>query len=169
MINNCIFANNTGDGLNTRFGRLFITNCDFYSNGSDGFESTEGGVAYITNCNFIANGGYGILGAGGTYYSFGWIRNCGFGSGTMANASGNTFDLRGTDVVGSITYPTDQHPYASPSTGDFRISLDAAKNAGYGAYLQTQSGKSGTLATLDVGAAQALYDGGIVPSQVQVG
>lgn len=168
MISNSVFANNTADGINTRFGRFFITNCDFYANGSDGFESTEGGVAYFTNCNFIDNGGYGILGAGGTYSSYGAIRNCGFGSGTMANTSGDTFDLRGTEVVGSITYPANQHPYADPANGDFTIVLDAAKNVGHGGYLQTQSGKSGTVATLDIGAAQAVFDGGIVPSQVQV-
>ena len=86
----------------------------------------------------------------------------------MANGSGTTTGLTNYLVEsGTVTYPSNTSPYVDADNGDFRLTIDAAKNVGRGSFLM--GNYSGTTTSyMDLGAAQFRYDGGIVPSQVQV-
>lgn len=137
-------------------------NCDFYANGSDGLliRGTSGqGTSYIENCNFVDNGGYGINGDNTNPIS-GYVVNCGFGAGTMANTSGQTNGLDDFDIIGSVTYANDVTPWVDPANGDFRIDLAAAQGTGRGAFLQTDGSHAGTVSYPDIGAAQHEDAGG---------
>lgn len=156
----CIAAGNSGNGFYSA-GDNFLTmmNCDSYGNGGDGFHSAVATSQYcvnIQNCNFVANTGWGIyMTATGR---FGVIYNCGFGSGTQANGDGDiTADLTPMVVAGSVTYPANTTPWTDPANGDFRITLAEAKNAGRGAFTQTDTGESArnTVGYPDIGAAFA--------------
>lgn len=169
IISNCIAASNTGRGMSTPDGfGLYMSNCDIYNNGTDGFFFTCSGSYpnftygfYVINCNFVKNGGYGFnMTNAGTIT--GQFLNNGFGSGTQVNTSGTTNfpTLNGITVSGSITYASGVTPWVDPANGDFRISLAAAKNAGMGTFTETNGSYTGTIGYPDVGAAQHLSTGG---------
>lgn len=146
----CIADSNGGDGfiVSSTANPLFV-NCDAFANGSDGVEMTAQG-GEIQNCNFVDNAGYGINSTGTPLVL---AMGCGFGAGTRANGSGTVFGA--VIEVGSVTYANDVTPWADPDDGDFRIVLAAAKNAGRGSFLQTQSGygaPNATVAYSDIGA-----------------
>ncbi len=110
-------------------------------------------AVYIENCNLVKNGGYGInLSTTGS--KIGYILNCGFGSGTQVNTSGQTNSLGSVEVSGSVTYAANVTPWNAPTTGDFRIILPQAQYAGRGAFTQTDGTNTGTVAYPDIGAAQ---------------
>lgn len=158
----CIAATNGGIGF--KFSANFqawIINSDAYENGSDGINlaNTSQGGFYICNCNLVKNGGYGINGSGAGA-RIGFVSNCGFGAGTMANTSGTTTGLKSMVELGSVNYANDVTPWADPANGDFRISLTAAKGTGRGSYTQTASGYAGTVSYPDIGAAQHQDAGG---------
>ena len=73
----------------------------------------------------------------------------------MVNVSGmyNIPTKYTMEEIGTIIYPVDVTPWVAPDTGDFRISLSQAKNAGRGFWLQTGA-YSGTVGYPDIGAAQ---------------
>ena len=142
---------------------MLLIRCDSYNNGSDGLRDNVSGTSilyYIESCNFIKNGGYGINASVTGTTPSGRIVNCGFGSGTQANTSGQTNGLNSIDVAGSITYAANTSPWTDPANGDFRISLAAAKGTGRGTYTQTAASYAGTLGYPDIGAAQSLASGG---------
>ncbi len=143
-----IFATNGGGNFN---------NCDIYNNGSDGINLGAASAAaywiYAENCNFVKNSGYGINFAG-TGNVQGAITNCGFGSGTQVNTSGQTNGLGGVEVSGSVTYPSGVTPWNAPTTGDFRIILPQAQYVGRGTFTETDGTNTGTVAYPDIGAAQ---------------
>ncbi len=155
----CIFDTNGKYGvlLFATNGGASISNCDFYNNGSDGLAigvaSAASHSVQAENCNFVKNGGYGINFAG-TGTCQGSVVNCGFGSGTQVNTSGQTNGLGGVVVSGSVTYPADVTPWNAPATGDFRITLAAAEYTGRGNFTQTDGTNTGTVAYPDIGAAQ---------------
>jgi hypothetical protein len=60
--------------------------------------------------------------------------------------------------TGAVTLGSD--PFSAASTGDFRVTLAAAKGAGRGAFTETQASYTGTLGYPDVGAAQHQDTGG---------
>lgn len=161
----CIADTNTGAGFLTHKNAIrdSLINCSSYNNGGDGYSVTIAGAisVYIANCDFVKNGGYGInVPSGGTKTFL--ISNCAFGSGTQANVSGAT-NIASSDIItveDSVTYPSDAIPYADAPNGDFSITLAEAKNAGRGAYTQTQSGYAGTAGYPDIGAAQSQSTGG---------
>ena len=100
------------------------------------------------------------------------MQNCAFGSGTMANTSGTHTGMNSgvgamLDEYNTITYATDVSPYVDGDNGNFRLAIDAAKNVGRGSFLMGNYSGT-TTSAMDIGAAQVLYDGGIVPSQVQI-
>ena len=135
-----------------------VIRSEFYNNGDSGLflRGTSGqGVSYIDSCNFIDNGGYGIEVDDANPQS-GYVINCGFGAGTMANVSGDTFKTDDCDVFDSVTYDADVTPWTDPDNGDFSVTLTAAKNAARGVYLITDTGNySGTTTAYpDLGAAQ---------------
>lgn len=161
----CIFDTNNLDGLVLTVASL-VYGCDFYNNGGDGIECNIFAAIglIIENCNFIKNAGYGINFTGSPGARNGRIVNCGFGSGTQANTSGNTNAIGSIELVGSVTYPSNSHPYTDPANGDFRIALAEAKHAGRGAFTQLASSYSGTVSYPDIGAAQHQATGGGVGS-----
>jgi hypothetical protein len=151
-------------------GYWFIYNTDFYNNGGSGFDASSingGSLAthiHLENCNFVKNGLYGVSGGDtGTQNGFvnGRIENCGFGSGTQANTSGQTNRLGGIQLASNcVTYASGVTPWSAPTTGNFSITLAAAKNTGRGAFLQTGNSKTGTIGYPDIGAAQSQATGG---------
>jgi hypothetical protein len=153
---NCIADSN---GLHGFFivGRdaTFVSNCDSYNNGADGIRVAANAVpqnVIIANTNLVKHpSGWGInvTDASGVL-----ITNCGFGTGTQANASGNISAGVSTQSTGSVTYASDVTPWVDPANGDFRINLAAAKNAGAGVFTETAASYAGTIGYPDIGAAQ---------------
>src|SRR5881394_2778989 len=91
----CISDSNGRPGFSILIGISGFTffNCDSYNNGTDGIRFTNAtsniSNATFRNCNFIKNGGYGLNTSLTTANMWGVMDNCGFGSGTMANVSGD--------------------------------------------------------------------------------
>ena len=162
---NCIADTNGQHGFFTPTARSYYTliNSDAYNNVGDGFRlivSIQPTIGYAINCNFVKNGAYGFQISGSPTTSYIRAINCGFGAGTQANSSGtylaDTYHVSDDEVV----YAADVTPWVDPDNGDFRITLAAAKNAGRGAFVQTQAGYAGTIGYPDIGAAQHLAAGG---------
>lgn len=148
----CISAGNGGDGFLAATQGVYEF-CDAYNNGGDGLDINHAlGRYIIENCNFVKNGGYGINANATT---FGVLHNVGFGSGTMANTSGQLNNGSGLVALETTTYEADVTPWVDPDNGDFRIALAAAKNAGHGTFLQRDPAYTGTVGYPDIGAAQA--------------
>lgn len=141
---------------------LRLISSDLYNNGTDGIAlQTDSNITLLAeNCNFLKNGGYGINRPSGASALGGRIQNCGFGSGTQANASGTTNSIDAVEESGSVTYAADVTPWVDPANGDFRINLAAAKNAGRGAFTQTAASYAGTVGYPDIGAGQHQDSGG---------
>jgi hypothetical protein len=164
-LDSCVIDSNAAAGFTcspAANASVRLQRCDFYGNAGGGAAFSTGG-AFVSllaeNCNFVANGGYGISQPSGSLLR-GRVSNCGFGSGTQANVSGQTSSLGGAvAVVNPITYPADVTPWVGPAGGDFRVALAAAKAIPY-AFTQTQAGYAGTVAYSDVGAGQASSAGG---------
>jgi len=168
---NCIADSNGGRGFSiTSAANCSIANCDSYNNAGDGFALITNDVeASIFNSNAVKNGGYGFNFAGTRKTGYLW--NCAVGAGTQANTSGGVNDGAGNNAhlsnVGQVTYANDATPWNDPASGDFRITLAAAKNAGRGAFTQTQASYTGTVEYPDIGAAQHIDSGsGGVPAMV---
>lgn len=153
---NCIFDTNGAAGSTDATARKSsYIGCDFYNNTTDGLSFTGGAndSLYISNCNFVKNGGWGINGSGSLVRS-GYIINCGFGSGSQANTLGAIASTARVTEIGTITYASGLTPWFAPSTGNFSISLLAARNTGRGKFTETQASYTGTVGWPDVGAAQ---------------
>jgi hypothetical protein len=165
-LSDCIADSNGSHGIAilARNNSLTIRNCDSYNNGGDGIRidlnTNPNGFFFIENCNLIKNGGYGVNNVEVSLAHEAYVINCGFGSGTQANTSGTVASNIYTQESGSITYAADVTPWNDPTTGDFRISLAAAKGTGRGAFTQTAASYTGTVAYPDVGAAQHQDSGG---------
>ena len=159
----CISDSNTGHGFYAtpnRQGNLY-SNCDSYNNTLDGFYTDPTGnvgMMVADNCNAIKNR-YGFN-FGTSNKRQGVINNAGFGTGTAANSSGTTNNLGDIVVVGSVNYATDSLPWSGAASGDFRIDLAGAKNAGRGVFTQTQGGYTGTIGYPDIGSAPHQETGG---------
>lgn len=165
----CISANNGGNGFNgTGDVQLTLIRCEAFNNGGHGIMMT--GASGTTspwdamcinfyNCNFIKNGKCGITNNAAVGYYNGIIANCGFGTGTMTNATGDIEGkLQGVVVVNKIAYPADASPYVA--TNNFVIALNQAKGAGLHQWLNL-SGKNyaDTIGHADIGAAQHVDSG----------
>lgn len=163
----CIADTNAGAGLIfNAVTTISIINCEFYNNALDGIDLTGASAAsvYIENSNFVNNGtggtGYGINSSGSALRN-GAIINCGFGAGTEANTTGNIATAAASiTVIGSVTYADNVTPWTAPSTGNFSISLAAAKATGRGAFTETAASYTGTVGYPDIGAAQSSAAGG---------
>ena len=161
LVQGCIAWANGNDGFSS-VGDVNQTylGCDAYDNGRHGFnmQTTASMCANFYNCNALKNvsGGWNF----GTNAKNGFIKNCGFGSGTQANGTDVIEVNAGIRIEGKVTYTADTTPWNSPSTGDFRITSSQAKNTGTGYYLQQEGGYSGTVAYPDIGAGQHLDSGG---------
>ena len=159
----CISDTNGAYGYYVSSGNSRVINCDAYNNGNDGFLSPLGSQAtiYFENCNAVKNGGWGMNLANGGVLDL-VVINCGFGSGTQANASGQITTSASSivDISGSVTYAANVTPWNAPGTGDYRITLAAAKNAGRGSFTETAGGYTGSVAYPDIGAGQHLDSGG---------
>jgi hypothetical protein len=147
-----------------------IQGCDFYNNGGDGINVVVPVNLTITNCNFIKNTGWGIRTT--QSQAGGQISNCGYGSGTQANGSGDTSIAGGFGTeVGKVTYASNLTPWVDPANGDFRINLAAANFAGRGVFTETQLYTSpNTVGFPDIGAAQSKTGvGGTFSKEVSYG
>jgi len=132
-----------------------FTGCDFYNNGTAGIEGqADNQTLYIENCNFL-RGTYGLFNS--STLRNGAIVNCGFGSGTQANNSGDIVSPGGIQQVNNISYAANVTPWVDPDNDDFRISLPAAKAAGIGAFTQSTGT---TIGYPDIGAAQSASTNG---------
>ena len=174
---NCIASDITagasqGYGFYANESGTIWQNCDAYNCVSHGFyvnqDAGHNGLTSIINCNAVKNGGWGVFltGAGLKKVIF---RNCGFGSGAAANTSG-TYSGNDQESIDMVFYAAGLTPWSDPAQGNFKVTLDAAKNVGRCSFTITDTGhwSSSTSGTVDIGSAPALFDGGIVPSQVQV-
>ena len=150
----CIADTNGGDGYGS-FGGVVLICSEAYNNGGDGVQQ-DGYGAYIENTNLLKNGGYGVRGPNNVFLP---MVNCGLGSGSQANTSGN---VTGYEVlqIGSVTYASGDTPWVDPANGDFRINLAAAEGAGRGTFTETAAGYAGTVGYPDIGAAQHQDAGG---------
>lgn len=154
----CVADTNGGSGIACpNADGVLLLSCDAYNNVVHGFTLATSRPFIVENCNAVKNGAYGIQVNPG--FVTGFVNNCGFGSGTQANTSGQTSGLDYSLVAGSVTYPADVTPWADPANGDFRITLASAKGTGIGTFLETASGYSGTVGYPDIGAAQAPWAG----------
>lgn len=129
--------------------------CDAYNNTGAGISLTGASALAvdIENCNLIKNGTYGIDSSGSALRN-GFVANNGYGSGTMANTSGQTNGLQAIVETGAVTYATDAIPWQDAPNGNFSIALAAAKAAGRGTFTETQASYSGTAGFPAIGAAQ---------------
>ena len=153
----CVADTNGGNGVSVGGGaETLIHGCDIYNNSGAGISATSNSaMAVVSNSNVLKNTGVGITDAnngGGSWR----LQKCGFGSGSQVNGGGDTsFHARkALWITDSVNYAANVTPWVDPANGDFRINLKAAKNAGRGSFLQTQSGYAGTIAYPDIGAAQ---------------
>lgn len=154
----CISAFNTGDGCrDTSSGVRLTKNCDFYSNGGSNFNFASGPanpvISHMENCNFLKATGYGIIYRANT---IGTQLNCGFGSGTEANGSGNYSMTHPVAVRGinTIIYAANTTPWNDPANGDFKLTSTAAIGKGAGKFRITKSGYIGSRSYSDVGSCQ---------------
>ena len=160
LLDSCIADTNGADGINTVAVSTFrAVHCDCYNNVGDGIDlaNTATIPIHIESCNLVKNGGWGINGSGAGA-RHGYVVNCGFGNGggTEGNTSGTTTGLKSMQELGSITYVVNVNPWVDPATGDFRINLAAAINAGRGTFTQTQASYTGAIGYPDIGASQHL-------------
>lgn len=120
---------------------IVLMYCDAYDNAEDGIrlDNTSTVNVHLQNCNFVGNGGWGIFGNNIAFVLT--MENCGFGSGTMANASGTYGGAIVANPItsGEVTYTANTTPWADPDDGNFSITSDEAKNL-ENTFLQTQSG-----------------------------
>lgn len=168
MFNSCIADSNGNDGFRSTSASQSVTynQCDAYNNGVDGIQLGGSVSATVHSCNLVKNGGYGI--AGSTTHAD--IRNCGFGSGTQANTSGEIESTLQAEESGRVTYAANVTPWVDPATGDFRITLATAKGTGRGTFLQTAASYTGTIGYPDIGSAQHLEGASGAPaSRIQTG
>lgn len=163
VVLDCIADTNSSVGFycETNFGVGLVQSCDSYGNGSHGFAFVNvgnGGVYNFKNCNSISNAGWGLL-----VDSNALLRVDIRGFGTFGNTSGSISIGANTDVFSEnlITYASS--PYVAPASGDFRLSLAAAKQSGSSYFVQTASGYSGTVSYPDIGAVQAIDGGSAKP------
>ncbi len=157
---NCIAVNNGGCGFNLTSSGILLAQCDTCSNTLSGFDfSTANATADIINCNFIGNTRMGITNSGNGR-PIGVILNCGFGTGTTTNGTGDIAAtvLSSMTVSNSVSYASGATPWVAPATYNFSINLPAAKAVGRGNFLQTSG--SGTVAYPDIGAAQSASTNG---------
>lgn len=148
----CVFDSNGNDGALLN-GVAMFTNCDFYNNGANGAEGSATNIPLTAiNCNQVKN-----VGTAWKQPSSGvrpWvIYNTGYGAGTQAN--GGTVSGTAVNEYGAVTYASNVTPWNAPATGDFTVTLAAAKNAGRGAFTETASSYTGTTDHPDIGAAQS--------------
>ena len=162
----CISWDNGSHGFDSQNsgGNGFLTSCDAYDNVGDGFKfskTNQGHSNYMERCNAVSNGAYGINVKNLTTHPASLIiRKCGFGSGTMANTSGDTNIDSGTLVEeGTVTYPANQTPWNDPDNGDFAITLAEAIAAGDLPF-QSDATFDSLIDYLDIGAAQHQESGG---------
>jgi len=153
IIGNVIKSNGRfGIFLQNRSGVYVIIGNDFYNNTLDHIRtstSTNGSLVYMENNNFIAGAAWGMLRSDAFTDHLFYLTNNGFGSGTAANSSGTTSGI--PTVLDSVQYPADEMPWVSPATGDFRIKLAQARNAGRGTFL----GLTNAAGYPDIGAVQS--------------
>lgn len=132
-----------------------LINCEAYNCTGDGADTNaSAGSRFIgINSNFIKNAYQANLGSS-TYLSR--FFNCGIGSGTMANTSGQ-YNGVAYEETGTVTYGSNLTPWVDPGNGDFRIVLPAAMGAGRGTFTQYDSNLTApnTVAYPDIGAARA--------------
>lgn len=157
----CIADSNGSHGFQVSASQCAIEECDAYNNTGSGIFINAGTNlnTHIENCNLTKNGVWGILISGAGKVS-GSIYNCGFGSGSEANTSGQISGNSYMETAGTVTYPSNSSPHNAPTTGDFTITLAEAKGAGRGSFLQTASSYTGTVGHQDIGAAQHADSGG---------
>lgn len=169
---NCIFSGNGLHGVDTGVnGVCLVVGCDFYNNGvsaalgSGFFHNSNAACAFrIENCNGVLNTGFGFRFTVATTNQVGDITNCGFGSGSQANTSGDIdrTDLGALQETGTVTYASGVTPWNNPANGDFSITLAAAQYAGRGKFTETSAGLSApnTVGFPDIGAAMHKAVGG---------
>lgn len=160
VLSNCVMDTNGRAGLNVQTNSgVSVDACDFYNNATGIDFNTVGGTA--RNCNFVKNTTAGVNGGATSTAGTTILFNCGFGRGTQANGS-DVANSQSVTEVGSIAYAANATPWVDPANGDFRTTLDAAKFAGRGQFLQTAAGYAGTVGYPSVGASAPQH--GIAPS-----
>jgi len=141
---NCMFNDNGAAGLNIRItggttgSGIFVQNCDFYNNATDGIRITGSGggtMLFVENTNFVDNFQYGVNQTDAIVHTV-QFKNCGWGTGNKANNSGN-INLPSCFVTeeGSINYPTNETPYRETgSEFSGKLLMRQALNAGWGKF-----------------------------------
>ena len=154
----CLFFNNQNNGYETNADtNITLDNCDVYDNGGHGLLFSGGSttmLSSIRNCNFVSNGLYGI-----NFRSFGHVGCfCGnrFGAGTEANTSGdaNVTEPWAMNCGNNGSYASNVTPWSGPNSGIFNIVLAAAIGAGAGSFTAEGNGFGSTVGYPDIGAAE---------------
>lgn len=156
---NCISYGNNDAGFvfTGSSGYIALIGCDAYNNTGPGLKFSGAGSVncYLKNCNFVKNGGAAVTNAV-TNLKFGYVSNCGLGSGAAANTAGDfPIAVVNLETNSLVTYASGQTPWNAPSTSDFRITLTAAKSQGLSAFTQSTLSPQYTVGYSDIGAAQA--------------
>lgn len=161
-ISHSVFDSNSVDGiLISTSSTMTLESVDLYNNGQAGVKGAWQSIElHAKNCNAVKNGTYGFDQHILSTRNF-TLFNCGFGSGTQANATANTVGPA-IQEVGSITYASNTTPWTAPATGNFSINVAAAQGTGRGTFTQTAPSYTGTVGYPDVGAAQHQDAGGVI-------
>jgi hypothetical protein len=157
---NCISYNNTGFGISSESSStLNILNCDLYNNTLGGVRPLTGSsLINVFNCNFFKTG-MAITNASNVNALNGYIVNCAFGSGTMANLvdiGPFTIDFTTSIITnGNFSYTANETPWTDPANGNFTIKSTATtKSAGRLNWTQAMvNSPTNTVGFIDVGAA----------------
>lgn len=160
VVQNCIFDNLTGWGINCRSSASFqlcASNNTFYKITGNAI-GTDASVSFLFywrlwNNLFIKINKFGISGELGNRVE-GFAFNNAFGSGSMGCASGNyqRSTLQALQTYGDIVLEPGVDPFNAASTGDFSLVEPTLWGVGRASFTQTGNSKTGTLSYPDVGA-----------------
>lgn len=159
VLDQCIASKHGNRGFDLSGASAFwLLNCEAYSNGRGGIAVSGSTLlpTFVENCNFLNNScGVTNVNTGTGINRLLYLYNCGFGTGSAANTNGNIIGFANVQTNSCVNYASGAVPWNAVATGDFSISLTAAKAMGRGAFTETAGGYSGTVGYPDIGAAQS--------------
>lgn len=156
-LDDCIAAFNVGFGFSlTTAAQGRLSRLVAYANTGSGISlAGSNGPCPIDSCILVDNGGWGIISSGSALHSP--INNCAFGTGTMANTSGNVSGAF-VEEFNTVALASNLDPFADAAGYDFAITAAALYGTGWGTFVG--HGSKQTIGYPDVGAAQHLAAGG---------
>ena len=154
-ISDCIVDTCTGAGITAAVNsnNLQINGCTVYGNGGIGISVTVAGNGGVVS---VLNTGRGLTVAA----SLSFLVLVSVNSiGLFGNVAGNVLIDPSVAVINGSIIDLLQNPIANAASGNFTLTSNEAKNAGFGVFTQTQSGHTGTQSYPDLGAVQSASSG----------